>query len=269
MRKGRIYFVGIGLTPKHITLQALEAIKRVNEVYMDSYTSLLVDDGNELAKVLGREVRYLRRTDIEDKSLRDIIKKVDEGLDIAILVVGDPHIATTHVALINELRMRGYDVEVIPGISIFCAVMTYTGLCSYRFGKPATVVFPKGGVEYDYPYYVIKDNKERGLHTFLLLELDVEKGVFMKINNAVDILLRFEERYREGVLSPDEEAVGIARLGGKDQLICVDRLSRLREIDFGGPPHSLIILAPKLHFVEEESLKVLKSEFRERCSKAP
>lgn len=268
MNKGKMFVIGLGLIPKHLTLLAIEALKKVDEIYMDSYTSILLDDSNELIKIMGKKPKYLTRKNLEEEGVKFFKRKLDNGVNIALLVVGDPHIATTHISLINELKMRGYNVSVIPGISVLCASITYSGLISYKFGKPVTLVLPKEGIEFDYPYKVIKENKERNLHTFLFLDIDIEKGIYMTIPKAIKILFDLENKFKENVINYEEIAIGMARLGSSSQLVCVDKLSKLKEIDFGKPPHSLIVLSPKLHFVEEESLEVLKNEFRERCKQA-
>ena len=41
------YIVGIGLNPRQITIEAIEAIEKCNYVYIDDYTSKLTDGGIE------------------------------------------------------------------------------------------------------------------------------------------------------------------------------------------------------------------------------
>ena len=68
------------------------------------------------------------------------------------------------------------------------------------------------------------------------------------------------------VCTPDSLAVGLARVGQDDQLICFGTLKELRDVDFGAPLHSLILCSPELHELELEmlnyfSVKNLHKEF--------
>lgn len=258
--KGKLYIIGIGLTPDYLTIKALKILGRVKKVFLDSYTSLLVGDGVKLKEVLGSSYEMLSRRDLEDLNAEKLFKALSEG-DVALLSPGDPLIATTHVNIIIEAWRRGYDVEIVPGVSIVSASVSFTGLMIYKLGKIATVTYPKDGIIYEYPYDVVKENSLRNLHTLLLLEVDIDKNIYMSVNEAIQILLGIESLRREGIITPDRLAIGISRLGGEDMRVCPDSLGNLMNMDLGKPPHSLIITAPKLHFIEEEALKVVKDVY--------
>ncbi|NVL93660.1 MAG: diphthine synthase, partial [Desulfobacterales bacterium] len=65
------------------------------------------------------------------------------------------------------------------------------------------------------------------------------------------------ERKKKGIITPDSMAVGIARAGSEDPLVKADRVKNLLRFDYGQPPHSLIIPAQHLHFMEAEALITL------------
>lgn len=264
---GEVYIVGIGLTPRQITLEALNVISKCDLVYVDTYTSLYIDGGfNELEKIIGKKLKFLKREDIEAHSAKIIIESARKGLRVALLVVGDPHIATTHIALIEEAMKAGINIEIIPGISILCAAMTYTGLIPYRFGKVATLVFPKEGIVYTSTYEVVKDNRNRNLHTFLFLDLDAEKGIYMTASEAAKLLLKLEEICKGNILDENTKVIAIARAGSRNSCIVFETLKNLQKLDLGPPPHSIIIPATKLHPLEEEALKYIISKYRS-CAK--
>src|SRR2546427_288788 len=50
-------------------------------------------------------------------------------------------------------------------------------------------------------------------------------------------------------------ALGLARVGARDQLVKAARLDRLSKQTFGGPPQ-VMVFPSKLHFMEAEALKV-------------
>jgi len=265
---GEIYIIGIGLSPHQITLEALDVISKCDLVYVDTYTSLYVNgDFNKLKKIIGKELRFLKREDIEVHNAKIIIENAKKGLKIALLVIGDPHIATTHTAIIEEAKKANIHVEMIPGISILCAAMTYTGLIPYRFGKATTLVFPKEGIIYTSTYEVIKENRDRNLHTFLFLDLDVERQIYMTASEAAKLLLKLEELCKAKVLSKGTKVIAIARAGSKDSCIVFETLEKLQKLDLGPPPHSIIIPAPKLHPIEEEVLEyIIESRYKD-CAK--
>ncbi len=257
----KLYLVGIGLSPDLITLRALEVIRNVKRVFIEAYTNVLVDNGDKLLNIIGKkDVTYVTRHQLEDEGGKVIIDELRRG-DVALLVFGDPLVATTHASLIIEAHKKGFKVEVIPGISVVPNALTLSGLMVYKLGKIATVVYPKEGIIFEYPYDVIKDNDSRNLHTLLLLDLDVERGIYMKVPDAIRILLSIEEKRGEGIIRLDRLGIAIAALGSKDQVICPGTLSELLNFSVDKVPQTLIITSPKLHFVEEEMIKVVKSEF--------
>ncbi len=260
---GKFYLIGLGLSADLITLRALKVVKSVKKVFIDTYTNILLNR-DELQSILGRDdIIQLSRYDIENMSARKIIEALKEG-DVALLVPGDPLVATTHTSVLIEVAKRGFKFEVIPGVSIVPNALTLPGLMIYKLGKIATVVYPREGIVSEYPYNVIKDNDKRNLHTLLLLDLDAEKGVFMKVNEAVKILYEIERRRHEGVIRDDRLGVAIAALGSPTQVICVKPLCELSNLSISEVPQTLIITSPKLHFMEEEMLKVINREYCRR-----
>ncbi|MEM1802138.1 MAG: diphthine synthase [Sulfolobales archaeon] len=259
--KGKLYIIGAGISLDYLTIKALKILRNVKNVFLDGYTGVLLGDGSRLVEIIGgREYKVLSRRDLEDLNGELIFKALEEG-DVALVSPGDALIATTHVNLMIEARRRGYDVEVVPGVSIISASISVSGLMAYKLGKVSTITYPKEGVVYEYFYDVIKENSARNLHTLLLLELDVERGVFMTIRDAIQILFDIERSRGEGVISPNRLAVGISRLGDVGMKVCPDELGKLINIDFGKPPHTLIITSPKLHFIEKDALEVVKDVY--------
>ncbi len=106
------------------------------------------------------------------------------------------------------------------------------------------------------PYEVLAENRERGLHKLLLLDIRAEKGQAMTANEAMEIMLGLEEKLRNGVFTPRTLVVVVARAGSDDAVLRADEVEKLRRLDFGPTPHVLIVPGG-LHFVEAEALKVL------------
>uniref|UniRef100_A0A7J2TJX2 Diphthine synthase n=1 Tax=Archaeoglobus fulgidus TaxID=2234 RepID=A0A7J2TJX2_ARCFL len=239
-----LYLVGLGLwDPKDITLRGFEIVRNANAVYAEFYTSKLGVGVEELERFFGRKIEVLKREDLEEKSLKILEKAKKE--DIAILVAGDPMIATTHIALVVEAKKMGIGTKVVSNAGIINAVCSLTGLQSYRFGKSATVSWHRSRAFID----VVKANLSIDAHTLLFLDLNPP----MKIADAVERILELEKSLE------NHFAVGIARAGSENPAVKCDRLKKLREFDFGDPLHTLVILSRKIHFMEFEALRLLAS----------
>jgi diphthine synthase len=65
-----------------------------------------------------------------------------------------------------------------------------------------------------------------------------------------------EDEVGRGVFDGDRLALGVARVGSMDAIVKADKLSRIKQYDFGGPPHSLVVPG-RLHFMEVEALLCL------------
>ena len=239
--RGELVFVGLGLHPRQVTLEGLEALKTSDRIYVELYTSYYEGFLEELKRLLGVEINVLSRRELEEEGGRKLFADVKRGLKVALASIGDPFIATTHRALLLEALRRGVKVRIIHGVSIMSVAASASGLFAYKFGRSATVVYPKEGILYTYPYYVIEENKSRGLHTLLLLEMDPERGVFMTANDAMRILLDVERAEGKGVFTEETLVVVLARAGTPTGKVYVGKVGRLISRDFGPPPHSIVV----------------------------
>jgi diphthine synthase len=254
---GKLYIVGAGLSSDLVTLRGIRILKGSDVVFMDSYTSILTN--SDLESIIGKRIIKLRRADLEERFEDVLFKPVLQGLNVALIVPGNPLDATTHVSLVVEAYRRNIAFEVVPAPGIIPNALSMSGLMVYKIGKITTLTYPKNGSLSDYPYDVIKDNDLRNLHTVLLLEIDVENDVVMDIRDAVDILLKLEDMRMEGVISIDRKAVAVSGLGGPNQRICFNSLDKLKTLPEHSGPHTLVLTSPKLHFMEEEALKALST----------
>lgn len=232
-------FVGLGLwNLEDISLKGFKAVKGADEVYAELYTSRISASIEDMEKFFGRKIGLLERRDLEEDSLK-LIERAREK-DIAILVPGDPMVATTHSAIRLEAERRGVKTKIIHGASIVTAICGLTGLHNYRFGKSATVSWYLSKTPVD----VINANRKTDAHTLLFLDLHPP----MKIQDAIKKLSEVDENV-ENLFG-----VGVARAGSDDPVVRCDRLKKLCGHDFGDPPHVLVVLAETLHFMECESL---------------
>jgi len=242
--------IGIGLSDeKDITLKGLELVKASDFVYLENYTSILQCGVPELEKLYGKKIILADREVVEKKAEEEILEKAKEK-NVSLLVVGDALSATTHVDIIKRANDLGIKVNVVHNASVLTAVAE-TGLQLYKFGKTTSIPFPEEKFRPETAYDVIKDNLSLGMHTLVLLDLRPSENKFMTVNQVIDILLEIQEKRKEKIIT---KLIGCARLGSEGSMIKSGTAKELKNIDFGAPPHCLIIPG-KMHFAEEEFLQ--------------
>ena len=244
-----LYMIGVGLNDeKDISIRGLEAVKKCDKIFLEGYTSRLDCSKHDLEKFYSKKI-ILADRDMVEKNSDKILGSASDN-NVAFLVVGDVFSATTHIDLYMRAKKRGIDIKVIHNASILTAVGV-VGLELYKYGKTTSMPFFEKSFRPETPYEVIKNNKNLGLHTLVLL--DIKKDRLMTINQAIEQLLTIEEKRKECIFTTDLKIVGCARLGAPDFKIKYGTFSDLFKEDFGPPLHCIIIPG-KLHFVEEEML---------------
>ena len=248
-----LFFIGLGLYDhKDITLNALDAVKNCDLIFLEDYTSFLHAKKEDLETLYGNKI-ILADRDLVEKSAEKILEPAKEK-NVAFLVPGDVFSATTHIDLVLRARKLNIDIKYFHNSSVLTAVGV-VGLELYKYGKITSIVFPEENWSPETAYEVIQNNLRNHLHTLCLLDIKRPENKFMTVNNALKLLLDIEEKRNEKVIDDSTLVIGVARLGYPDQVIKVGPANTLLEEDFGGPLHSLIIPAKKLHFMEEEALK--------------
>jgi len=252
-----LVLIGLGLyDEKDLTLKGLEQAKKSDKIFIELYTSRWYGNLENLEKLIGKKIEVLSRKDLEEESKK--ILGQAKGQNVSILVQGDPLVATTHTALIQDARKLGIKTKVIHNASIVSAIGE-TGLHLYKFGPTVTIPFPEKtkGNPPESVYETIKMNKARGLHTLCLLDVIAEEKKYMNANEGIEILLDLEDKRKEGVLSEDTEMIVFARAGSENPLIVYGKVECLTKKDFGEPP-MILIIPGILHFTEKAFLEKFK-----------
>ncbi|MBU7042971.1 MAG: diphthine synthase [Theionarchaea archaeon] len=233
-----LYVIGLGLNGD-LTVKGMEIAKKCT-VYLESYTSFLPISLSELKNILKKDIILLTRKEVEET--QEFLNEAAHT-DIALLVMGDPLVATTHTELVIEAQKRAIKTEIIHNSSIYSAVGE-TGLQIYKFGKTVTIPYPEEGYKPTSFYDTILKNREMGAHTLVLLDIQEEQNRYMNPREAMEILEH---------VGYTEDIICVSRLGMRDQSIVYGQLITLVKITdvWGPPPHCLIIPA-SLHFKETE-----------------
>ena len=246
-----LYLIGIGLNDeKDISIRGLEIVRGCDTIYLESYSSLLNCSISDLEILYGKKIVVADRKLVEQS---DEMLTAAAAKNVALLVIGDPWGATTHIDIMLRCKAKGVPFRVINNASIITAV-GITGLQIYKFGKTTSVPYPDRNFRPETSYEVINQNKLLGLHTLLLLDIRPDLGKFMTVSEAIDILLKIESRKKQGVFTPETFCVGCARIGSENFIIKAAAAKDLKKTDFGKQPHCLIIPG-ELHFVEQDALE--------------
>lgn len=255
MQKNLLYFVGLGLGPKGITVEGIEAIKDSTRAYIEYYTSphdpqLL----RTLTELTSKELIVVDRLFVENGE--QILREAEEGT-VSLLVPGDPMIATTH----NDLRVRalkrGIRVKIVHSSTIVSAAPSISGLHYYKFG--ATITATKESVNsVEQIYNLLHKNLLLGRHTMILLAFDSENGDSVLPSDVFKALIRCENNYKRNVISEDTFAIVLSRIAMKNQTLFAGKIKNMVSKDYGEHPHTIIIPG-SLHFTEREAISAIFS----------
>jgi diphthine synthase len=243
--------MGVG-TVDAISISAIDILRTADMIFFETYTGLIQDNSIEkLSQQVGRAIKRVDRQMVEDGD--EILKASVENNITALIVVGDPMAATTHV----DLRLRAVDrnipTRLIHGSSIFTSAPGLCGLSHYKFGRTTTLAYPQGDYFPTSPYEMIAENVQAGLHSLILLELTTDEDRIMSATDGIRLLLELESRVNKDVINEHTLICVIARAGTPDAKAVAGRISEFQKVDFGEPMHCLIIPG-KLHFKESEAL---------------
>lgn len=140
----------------------------------------------------------------------------------------------------------------------------------YRFGEIVSLpFFTEKWRPYSF-YEKVKNNREKGLHTLVLLDIKVKEPTeeslargknlvylpprFMRTHQAADQLLEAEKNLKQGVYDENTPCIGLVRVGTSTQQIVSGTMADFLNFDLGEPLHSFIICG-EMHHIEEEMFK--------------
>ena len=218
-------------------------------------------DLESLRETVGKPVQVLSRVEVEERAEQVILSKARAG-KVGFLVPGDPMVATTHVDLRLRAHKAGIRTSIVHAASVGSAAAGVTGLESYKFGRTVTI---PASWNVEFPESILsalKSNFSSGLHSLVLLEVDVEHKRHVTIPEALRQLLKASKQSSDSPISPDTLVVGISRLEAPDMKIKAGTVLEVERTDFGGPPYAMIFPG-QLHFVEAEALQLLCGARRE------
>ena len=246
-----LWLIGIGPGDLgHMTERAITVAKGCSKRYLEGYTAILPkDQEGRLEEIVGPWERLMRPLVEEPGALLEEARSAA----VALLVVGDPIQATTHIDLEARCIEQGVGFEIVPGLSATTLAVSLSGLQSYRFGRQVTLPYPYGEYLATSPLKMVEANYNSGLHTLVLLDLDPTGMGFdppkpMQPGEAVTVLRRMTENCgREGGakgrdLPPVDEwdCVLLSDIGTESQRVLSGKLGEIANVRDGWV-HTLIL----------------------------
>lgn len=142
MEKGKLYGVSVGPgDPELLTIRAIRAIREADVVAVPN-----IGHKRQTAYAIAEE--YLQGKELLDcatpmtkdrsvvleaygKIADDLCAALDEGKNVAYLCLGDIGVYSTYIYIHDIVVERGYEAEIIPGVTSFsaCAAKLGTALC--------------------------------------------------------------------------------------------------------------------------------------------
>ncbi len=181
---GKLYGLGVGPgDPELLTLKAVRLLEQADVVAVpDKGSGAKTALGIVKAHVEGKELLYCPTPMVRDKALLNrcyeeitdnICRLLDEGKNVSFITLGDPTIYSTYIYVHKKVVARGYEAELIPGVTSFCAVAARLGqsLCE---GAERLLIVPAS--------CALEDS----------MEIDANK-VFMKAGSGI---LQLQEQLR-------------------------------------------------------------------------
>jgi len=234
-----------------MSVRALSALQESDRVFAEFYTSRMIDSSvQDLEKMIGKEITVLSRKDVEEGNA---VVEAAKGSRVAFVTAGDPMVATTHVDIRLRAVETGIQTRLIHGASILTACAAAFGLQPYKFGRTVTLPFPEPGYQPTSPYDNIIDNKDRGLHTLVLLDIREQEARYMTAGEGVRWLIDSELRIGKKLIEDRTLICAGARVGSDTERIIAGYPQDIVSADLGPPLHALIVPG-KLHFLEARAL---------------
>ena len=248
-----LWFVGLGISgTRSIPIEVVKIIQKADFVYLESFTSpIYKQQEEEIKNIVSGSFKIAKRWLVEDGQE---ILKASKSSTVVLLSYGDPYIATTHIELRTRAKLEKIETNTIHSASAITSMIGEAGLQFYKVGRIVTIMNEKKSIIT--PYTSIFKNLIQGLHSVILLEYNQDENYFLDPKDAISHLLDVEKEQKRNVVNNDTFAIVASRIGFKTQKITSGKFSNLLKVDFGEPPHSIIITG-KLHFTESDAINVL------------
>ncbi|MDE1851490.1 MAG: diphthine synthase [Candidatus Micrarchaeota archaeon] len=251
--------IGMGLGKGDISVRAIDFIKGCDKVYAERYTAVS-DDGAiaEISASTGKSIETLQRQDFEDR-VKETVRSAAHA-SVAILVYGDPLVATTHHIILDEAEKQNIEAKVFHSSSILSAAIGESCLDVYRFGPPVTI--PYWSEKYRPTSFldVAERNLSNNLHTMLLMDINQKERAPMKLSEALEIIRSAQGNSGKAIFQDGTSIMIMGNVGKHDQKIALTAFATAQSLVSAFEGKMLVMILPsKPNFAEEEAMSKFKN----------
>ncbi|MDP3065812.1 MAG: precorrin-2 C(20)-methyltransferase [Methanobacteriaceae archaeon] len=135
MNHGKLIGIGVGPgNPEYLTLKAIKTLKKVPVICSPrsaksrpsvalSIVASSLEDRDTAYELLDPVFPMIEDQealhDYWDEAARDVKKRLEKGLDVAFITLGDPTVYSTFSYLQKKIGTDKFKVEIIPGVTSF------------------------------------------------------------------------------------------------------------------------------------------------------
>ena len=176
MTYGKLYGVGVGPGDKELlTLKALRILQESDVIAVPAMKSgektafSIVKDyiGNKpvIDCTMPMNKDFVRLKENYERIADIIENELKKGNKVAFITLGDPSVYSTYMQINSIIIKRGYETEIIPGITSFCAAAAKLNMSLCERDEPL-VILPasykdiKEGLKFKGNKVLMKANKE-------------------------------------------------------------------------------------------------------------
>ena len=150
-RGGKLWGVGVGPgDPELLTVKAVRVLREA-DVVMVPDTSKSDKTALNIAKdyLTGKELVFVKTPMVRDKAVVDaayeeaagkITALLDQNKQVVFLTLGDPTVYSTYMYIHEKVMRQGYQVEVVPGVTSFCAAAARLNISLCQGDQPLLVI---------------------------------------------------------------------------------------------------------------------------------
>ena len=148
---GKLWGVGVGPgDPELLTMKAVRVLREA-DVIMVPDTSGSEKTALNIAKnyLDGKELIFVKTPMVRDKAVvdaayetaaRQIGDLLSQGKQVAFLTLGDPTVYSTYMYIHEKVQRQGHTVEVVPGVTSFCAAAARLNISLCQGSEPLLIV---------------------------------------------------------------------------------------------------------------------------------
>lgn len=152
--KGKLFGLGVGPgDPELLTLKALRLIRESKviavpgnnvkesvayKIVKGAYDGLDEKELIPIAMPMTKDPKVLEAN--HDKAADDVEAWLKEGKNVAFLTLGDPTVYSTYLYVHKRIVERGYEAQIISGITSFCAVAARLNIGLVEMAEPLHVI---------------------------------------------------------------------------------------------------------------------------------